>query len=360
MVAPTTPSDHAPSANAVREILARALDLPLEQVAAAPIPGRVHDHWPLASQMDGDNTLVRVARMSHLGLPPAENLAYAEAAFRRAGPSGAVPRLHRVLPVSPELPCGGLPWGALVVERVEGRTPELPGDLPAIARALAAIHGLPIPETGSRAPILDPADPVGYLLGVAERQLSDLWSDMAADAAAILREELSWARDFAEKTRAAGHLPPKVLAFADTHPGNFRIRHDGSAVLLDVERPVYDCPGLDLAHASLPTSLIWDPEVRGGERVTEADVRAFHAAWAQAVRDAGRGDTDLVTATEPWITPYRRLVWLRTTSWACAWAARNDLAGALRSPDAAKAGLARRLARFVDPELMEQARAWWR
>lgn len=355
MVSPIPPSDHAPSADAVRETFARALDLSLEQVAAAPIPGRVHDHWPLANGMGGADMLVRVARMSHLDLPPADNLAYAEAAFRRAGPSGAVPRLHRVLPVSAELP-----WGALVVERVEGRTPELPGDLPAIARALAAIHAIPIPEEDARAPILDPADPVGYLLEVADRQLADLWPDVARDAAAILREELSWARGFAEEARAAGRMPPKVLAFADTHPGNFRIRRDGSAVLLDVERPVYDCPGLDLAHASLPTSLIWDPEVRGGESVTGADVRAFHVTWAEALSDGGRGDTDLVTATEPWITPYRRLVWLRTTSWACAWAARNDLAGALRSPDAAKAGLARRLARFVDPDLMDHARTWWR
>jgi hypothetical protein len=357
MVSASTPSDHLPSADQAREILARALDLPLEQVATAPIPGRVHDHWPLVDSPTGENRLVRVARMSHLGLPPTENLAYAEAAFRRAGPSGAVPRLHRVLPVS-----DALPWGALLVERVEGRTPEmtngLTGDLPAIARALAAIHAIPAPEGEARAPILDPVDPVGYLLEVAERQLAGLWDDIPADAAAIMRDETAWARGFAEEMRAAGRVPPKVLAFADTHPGNFRIRRDGSAVLLDVERPVYDCPGLDLAHASLPTSLIWDPEVRGGEDVTDSDVRAFHAIWAEALGSLGRGD--LAAATEPWITPYRRLVWLRTTSWACAWAARNDLADALRSPDAAKSALARRLARFVDPEMMERARAWWR
>ena len=45
---------------------------------------------------------------------------------------------------------------------------------------------------------------------------------------------------------------------------------------------------------------------------------------------------------------------------ACAWAARTDLTMALADPDAAKAALARRLARFVDPEMMERAREGWR
>src|SRR3546814_8029680 len=53
-------------------------------------------------------------------------------------------------------------------------------------------------------------------------------------------------------------------------------------------------------------------------------------------------------AVRPHVLAYRRLVWLRTTSWACAWAARNDLAAALASTVPATAGTARRLARFVD------------
>ena len=174
------------------------------------------------------------------------------------------------------------------------------------------------------------------------------------DIAPFLSGDPAGKRAVAERVAAAcrdrDRMPPKVLAFADTHPGNFRVRADGSAVLLDVERPVYDAPGLDLGHASLPTSLVWDPSVTGGEDVTASEIRDFHAAWRAAVPPA------LAEAAEPWLIPYRRLVWLRTTSWACAWAARTDLTMALADPDAAKAALARRLARFVDPEMMERAR----
>ena len=328
----------------IRLALARALDLPERSLGAPGIPGRVHVHLPLPH-----NLLARVPRMSHLALPPAENLAYEAAAFTRAAPSGATPGLERVLPVSEDLP-----WGALVVERIEGRAPVLPHDLPAIARALAALHALPLPEPAARAPLLDPADPIGYLLGVTEDQLAPVADALPPDAARILAEERDWARGFAAACRDRNRTPPKVLAFADTHPGNFRIRADGSAVLLDVERPVYDAPGLDLGHASLPTSLVWDPGVTGGEEVRASDIREFHAVWRAAV------PPELAEAAEPWLIPYRRLVWLRTTSWACAWAARTDLTMALADPDAAKAALARRLARFVDPEMMERAREGWR
>ena len=84
--------------------------------------------------------------MSHLGLPPVENLAHAEAA-RRGATSGSVPTLFQVLPVSKVLP-----WGALIVENVEGAAPVLPRDLPAIARALGAIHALDLPAPAERAP----------------------------------------------------------------------------------------------------------------------------------------------------------------------------------------------------------------
>jgi hypothetical protein len=327
-----------------RLALANVLGLSENRLTGLAIPGRVHVHIPLP-----EGLLARVPRMSHLGLAPEENLAYATAAFTRAAASGAIPRLHQVLPVSE-----ALPWGALVVEQVEGRAPILPHDFTAIARALAALHALPLPETAARAPLLDPSDPIGYLVEIAEDQLTPVEADLPQVAARILADERNWARKFAETCRTEGRTPPKVLCFADTHPGNFRIRPDGSAVLLDVERPVYDAPGLDLGHAGLPTSLVWDPTVTGGAEVMDSDVHDFHAAWRAAVPPS------LAEAAEPWLTPYRRLVWLRTTSWACAWTARTDLARAVSDPDIAKAAMARRLARFVDPEMMERARVWWR
>lgn len=324
------------SADPTRAVLASALGVSEASIAAEPVEGRVHRHWRLTG-----GCLVREPRMSHLGLSPRRNLIYAAQAFRRMAPSGAVPELHGVLRVSAELP-----WGALVVEDVEGAVPALPRDLPALGRGLAAIHRLPVPAR--RAPFVDPSDPLAYLLTVARGQLEPVQDRLDGDVRRILEEEIAWAQALIAERPAR---PRPCLVAADTHPGNFRIRADGSAVLLDVERPVYDSAAVDLAHASLPTSLAWDPAVSGGAE--RADIVVFHNAWAADV------PRELADAARPWILPYRRLIWLRTTSWACAWAARNDLASALASADAATSGLARRLARFVDPAMMEQARSGW-
>lgn len=324
------------AADPTRDTLAKALGVAVDRIDPAPVEGRVHRHWRLAGGL-----LVRVPRMSHLGLSPRRNLTYAVEAFRRMAPSEAVPRLHRVLRVSP-----ALPWGALVVDEVAGTPPGLPQDLPAMGRALAAVHRLAVPVR--RVPFVDPADPLAYLLTVARDQLEPVRDRLDAPARRILTAEMDWAAALIAGT--PGRPAPSLVA-ADTHPGNFRIRADGSAVLLDVERPVYDSAAVDLAHASLPTSLAWDPSVAGS--AGRGDIVAFHRAWRQEVPQS------LADAVRPWLIAYRRLIWLRTTSWACAWAARNDLSAALASADQATSGLARRLARFVDPAMMEEARAGW-
>ncbi|NQW10729.1 MAG: phosphotransferase [Alphaproteobacteria bacterium] len=321
--------------------LAAAFDVPVEAVDPTPIDGRVHRHWRMSHPEFGC-VIARVPRMSHLGLTPRANLIYLATAFRTTSASGATPRLHRVARVS-----AAMPWGALLVDWIAGRPPRLPDDLPAVARALGAIHRLPLPAR--HRPFLEPEDPIGYLIAVAHNQLASVRERLPEAARAILDEELAWA----EALAATDHpRPPARLVMADTHPGNFRIRDDGTAILLDVERPVVDSPALDLAHASLPTSLHWDPVVIGA--AGRADIVAFHRAWTAAV------PPDLARSTRPWAIAYRRLVWLRTTSWACAWAARHDRMAALASEEPATAGLVRRLARFVDPAMMEIARAGWR
>ena len=323
-----------------RAALAAALRVPPERLAGRPLPGRVHDHWRLAMP-DGPDRLVRVPKLSHLGLGPRPALIYEAEAFRRAGPGGTTPLLHAILRVGP-----ALPRGALVVDAVDGRPPRLPDDLPALGRALAGVHAIALPSPARRRPLLDPADPVGYLLSVISEQLDPVRDRLAPAALRLLDAEFA-----AAAAGGGGPRPEPRLALADTHPGNFLVRSDGSAVMVDVERPVYDSPAVDLAHASLPTSLSWDPAVGG--TAGRADIAGFHAAWAAAV------PRPLALAVRPHVLAYRRLVWLRTTSWACAWAARNDLAAALASPEPATAGLARRLARFVDPAMMEAARGQW-
>lgn len=322
-----------------RAAIAAALGVAVERLAAVPVPGRVHDHWRLEGE--GPALMVRVPKLSHLGLRPRPALRYEAQAFRRAAAGGTTPRLHAILRVRP-----ALPWGALVVDAVDGRPPHLPGDLPAIGRALAGVHALPVPPSARRRPLLDPADPAGYLLSVVAGQLDPVRDRLPPPARRLLEHEIAAASPAAPAAR-----PEPRLVLSDTHPGNFRVRPDGTAMMLDVERPVYDSPALDLAHASLPTSLTWDAAVTGA--AGRDDLVRFHNAWAAAV------PRPLADAVRPHVLAYRRLVWLRTTSWACAWAARNDLAAALASAEPATAGLARRLARFVDPAMMEAARAQW-
>lgn len=328
-----------------RAAIAAALGVPADRLATDPVPGRVHDHWRYEPAGGGLALMVRVPKLSHLGLAPRPALIYEAEAFRRAGAGGTTPRLHWVL-----RPSAALPRGALVVEAVDGRPPHLPDDLPALGRALAGIHALPVPVPARRRPLLDPADAIGYLLGVVRSQFEPVRDRVPAAARRLLDDELA-----AAVRVAGGDRPMARLALADTHPGNFRVRADGTAVMLDVERPVYDSPAVDLAHASLPTSLTWDPAVTG--RAGRDDVVRFHNAWAAAV------PADLAAAVRPHVLAYRRLVWLRTTSWACAWAVRNRPAAALAARDAetgpAQTREARQLARFVDPAMMEAARGEW-
>ncbi|EDP62858.1 aminoglycoside phosphotransferase [alpha proteobacterium BAL199] len=324
-----------------RATLASILGVAVERLPEAPLAGRVHDHWRLQPKPGGPALMVRIPKLSHLGLSPRAALIYEAQAFRRGEPSGSTPRLHGLLRVGRRLP-----WGGLVVDAIDGRPPHLPDDLPALGRALAGVHGLPVPVPARRRPLLDPMDPVGYLLQVARGQLDPIRDTLTASVRRLLETEMAAAAATADQSR-----PAPRLTLADTHPGNFRIRLDGTAVMLDVERPVYDSPAVDLAHASLPTSLNWDPAVTGTAQ--RSDIIGFHNAWTTAM------PRPVVDTVRPHILAYRRLIWLRTTTWACAWAARTDVAAALASSKPDVADQARRLARFADPAMMEAAREQW-
>ncbi|RIV94775.1 aminoglycoside phosphotransferase, partial [Azospirillum brasilense] len=103
--------------------------LPLGALEPMPRRGVAHDHVRLS----GKGLVARVPRWSQLGLDPFANLEQQATAFRRAASGGHPPGLATVPPPGPELP-----RGARVVREIVGGPPRLPGDMPAIARALAA------------------------------------------------------------------------------------------------------------------------------------------------------------------------------------------------------------------------------
>lgn len=316
--------------------------LPADALEPMPLKGVAHDHVRLR----GHGLVARIPRWSQMGLDPLAALDHQATAFRRAEASGHTPRLHAVLPPADGLPPHGLPMGALLVAEIAGRTPRLPDDMPAIARALAALHRLPVPGADDRAPLPAPADPAGALLAQVERQAG--WfadAGLSPEAERLIAGELEAAR----AARLDGPAP-FTLVGVDVHPGNFLIDGAGKAWFTDLEKLQYGHPAMDLAHASLYSSTKWDPAV--DTALTAAEIAAFHAAWAAAVPKA------LADAVRPGLKPLRRLTWLRTLSWMARW----SVAGATLSPGmpaALRAHMDAHAADILRAERIERVRRDW-
>lgn len=284
-------------------------DLAVSALEPMPIKGIAHDHVRLR----GHGMLLRIPRLSQFGMAPRENLTYQAACFARAEPSGSTPRLYGILE-----PDKALPFGALAVEEIPGRPPRLPADLPGLARALARVHRLPVPDPTERPPLQNHADPVTAIVGLIERQSAYMEaSDVSPEARRQIAEEIAWARDFA--AAHAGRPQAATLVVTDTQPGNFLVDDDGRAVTVDLEKMVYGSPAVDLAHATLYTSTRWDPEVFC--ELDSAAVEGFQDQWLEA---AG---TALASSVEPWLAPMRRLTWLRSTTFFMKWLVESSGSG---------------------------------
>ncbi len=323
-------------------------DVAAGDLEAMPVKGLVHAHI----RIKGRGLVLRVPRLSHFGHDPVRSLAYQAACFERAWPSGATPELHGVIPVQP-----GIPNGALVVEEIVGRALRLPDDLPAVARSLAAIHMLPMPDAGDCPPLALHVDPVASTLSVIEAQAEYLpESGFDPQALAQLVEEIDWARGFANQS--AGHDQPIALVGTDTHPGNYLIDETGRAVFVDLEKGLYGAPAIDLAHASVYTSTMWERD--SATALGAEDVAAFYRHYLDYV------PAELGASLEPWFAPLRRLTWLRTTTWCAKWwveAARPATGAASWSADRLDpdhvAGVRARIRDYYDPVTIAGIRAEW-
>ena len=269
-----------------------------------PEKGLAHDHV----RLQGTGALARIPRQSQMRLGARENLAYQAACFERAQASGHVPRLLGRL--SPSIQ---LPRGALLVEEIVGRPAQLPADLDAMARALAALHALALPDT--RAPLLNAADPLADLADEIAAQALHLG---AAAVAPEVKREIGKQQAALSALCAAPARPPRHLIAFDGHPGNFIVRGDGRAILVDLEKCRYSYPGLDLAHATLYTSTTWDLDCCA--TLSFDQVLGFYAAWAAAVPGSAAGDA------RPWHVPLRRAMWLWSVTWCAKWRALSGLA----------------------------------
>jgi hypothetical protein len=313
-----------------------------------PATGTAHGHVRLPG-----GTLARVA-YAHEGDPgAAPRLAIQAAAFRHLAPAGRTPSLHAVIEPRP-----GLPGGALIVDCIDGRAPDLPGELAAMADTLARLHSLPLPEPGS--PIPRQADPFLATLEAAEGAAARFLDKAMPDPAgrAEIAEELEAMRSLAPAI--AGRVQPLTVALADTHPGNFLVDRAGIAWFVDLEKVHIGSPAIDLAHATLPTSTLWDPRV--GKSLSRAEIEGFHAAYLAKV---GRQQA---AALEPWLLPMRRLTWLRTMLFMARWRVQTrsprDLADPSQWSDAGldpatRAHIDARIDTAFRPETIRAIRADW-
>lgn len=270
-------------------------------VALQPLPdkGLAHLHVRLL----GTGVLARIPKQSQIGLDAQANLRHEAACFGRAAPSGHTPRLVGTLAVSRELP-----HGALLVEEIVGRVAALPSDLVAIARCLGAIHSMPVPVVADRGPLASPRDPLRALVEEVDAQAVHLRNASAGkDVLQRIEAELNQMHRQAD----AESRPGVHLVSFDTHPGNFVVRAQGSAVLVDLEKCRYSYPGLDLAHATLYTSTTWDVASRASLPLSE--VISFYRAWENGV------GADVAARARPWHVALRRAMWLWSITWCCKW-----------------------------------------
>ncbi len=307
-----------------------------------PLKGVAHDHVRLA----GRGVIARVPRWSQQGLDPRTNLHYQAAAFTRAAASGHTPTLVDVLE-----PRDGLPMGALLVSEILGRPPRLPADMPAIARALASLHRLPLPPKKDRPPLASPDDPVAATLALVLKQ-AECFAHAGLEPAALARlaEELAAAQTMHSGVARIDAPIPITLVGADTHPGNFLIDEAGKAWFTDLEKMHYGHPAIDLAHASLYSSTLWDPDV--AVVLTPDDVAAFHAAWEEAVPAA------LALAVRAWRKPLRRLTWLRSLSWMARWKIEGDRLSP-GMPETLRSHLRERVTDVFRPAIIDAVRRDW-
>jgi hypothetical protein len=263
-------------------------------------------HWH--ARWIGHGLVARVPKQSQMGLSPVQNLAYEAACFDRAATSQHTPRLHQVI-----APDQDLPWGALLVEEISGSAASAQDTTHAVMLSLAALHKLPLPPANARAPLLDAPEPAQDLIDLINAQAVHLnHAGINADTRRCVNARLQAMR--IDLPICCAGLPKRLIAF-DAHPGNFLIRDNGQAVLVDLEKMRYSFPPLDLAHATLYTSTTWD--VHSAFELTTHQVAQAYQVWLSAMGEAG-------AVYKKALVPLREAMWLWSMTWCAQWLSESD------------------------------------
>ncbi|WP_422010484.1 phosphotransferase enzyme family protein [Reyranella sp.] len=315
---------------------------------ALPATGTAHGHVRLK-----DGRLARIAYAYENDPTAAVRLHLQAEAFRHLASAGRTPRLHEVVEPRP-----GLPGGALIVDFIEGRAPRLPDELDAMAETLARLHSLPLPQSGSPIPRQD--NPFRATLDVVEQGAQRFLDKAVADPGALAEifDELELLRGMAN---TLAHRPqPLSIALADTHPGNFIVDHDGVAWFVDLEKVHVGSPAIDLAHATLPTSTLWHPDV--GKVLSLGEVESLYESYLTKIGNERAAELC------PWLQPMRRLTWLRTIMFMARWKVQTEAPRDPSDPSqwsdaglepAMKVHLRARIGQCFDRDSIRALRAEW-
>jgi thiamine kinase-like enzyme len=296
----TLDTDRADVVESLRKALSGSRACSDAALELMPDKGLAHHHVRLR----GRGIVARIPKQSQMNLNAHDNLRYQAACFLRASAGGHAPRLIDVL-----TPSAALPRGALLVEEIVGAPSSLPRDLPALAEALASIHAQPLPAVLARPPLFDPDKPVAAMADEIKQQAKYMpQAEHSFESVAQIRRELQdWCA-----LQAGTPEPPKALIAFDAHPGNFLIRGDGRAMLVDLEKARYSCPAFDLAHATLYTSTTWDME--SAVELSLPEVVSFILTWREKLGDQPE-------RWDNWLVLARRGMWLWSVTWCAKWKA---------------------------------------
>jgi hypothetical protein len=328
--------------------LAMFSNLKQQDLKFLPSKGLVHDHIQIAANRLGCSPMIiRLPRLSQFELNPNKNLEYQAACFSKASLSNHTPKLIVVLE-----PSKFLPMGALVVEEIKGKSINLPQDLTEMAKCFAQVHSLEVPDNYEQYPLICHSDPIAGVIKIINDQSKFINAVTGnSQVRKVLSEEIAWARNFA--SRHVNHHPPPRLCLTDTHPGNFIIDTSGKVYFVDLEKALYGSPAIDLGHATILTSTLWDFDVQA--KLSRVDIINFYQAYLKFL------PINLQDEIRPWLLPMRRLAWLRSVTWSCKWSAGQHNSKRIETGVRAQiqTHISNRLAAFVDLETILSIRSEW-
>lgn len=280
-----------------------------------PTQGVTHQHWRVASKNIPLSLIWRVPITTPAGFQNSRQyLEYQQECYLRLLPSKHTPLLQAMIEPTIDWPQGGL-----LIKEITGRLPNRFADWEKIATCLAAIHQLPINPLPLTIP--NPAN-IGYM--ITHTIMNRLPSLDRISISPLIRQqllkEIDWVKSFG--TSMSLLSIQRCFNLYDCHPANFLIDSKGTAWFVDLEKITIGHPAIDLAHASLITSLSWHPSIN--YRLSMDDIIRFHQFYFSHFPPF------YYESMQKLLWPVRRLIWIRTLSWAWDW-----LANLSFSPDPA-------------------------